>query len=40
MLFNNLVTFIDAALSDWTESIDDSKIHFGELVESGIFTVL
>ena len=35
MSFNSVVGDIEAALTDWVESEDDSKVFFGELVESG-----
>ena len=35
MSFENIVDAIDAALADWAESDDDSKVYFGDLVESG-----
>ena len=37
MSFDSVVGDIDAALTDWVESEDDSKVFFGELVESGVF---
>ena len=35
MFFEEIVNAIEAALTGWVESDDDSKVFFGELVESG-----
>ena len=42
MSFKSVVVDIEAALTDWVESEDDSKVFFGELVESGclLFSLL
>ena len=35
MSFEHIADAIDSALAEWAESDDDSKVYFGDLVESG-----